>query len=142
MRLAVLSFLFIVILNSESKAIDINSLDIENVKVGDNIYDHFDKRHVSANLKKIRQTYTSKRYTRNSFKVLSPKNYTQIGVHYNNDKIIGAVNGTILYRTNSKACAKKEKDILNDILASFSKKPKTKGRPGDKIRHVKHRDSY
>ena len=142
MRLAVLSFLLLINLHCESKALNIKDIEIENVKIGDSIFDHFDKRHVTINEKIVVQGYNSKRYIRNEFKILSPKKYANIAVHYNKDKIIGAVNGTILYHSNSERCAKKEKEVLNDILTFISNKAKTRGRPGDKNRFIKYPDSY
>ena len=139
----ILSFLILISLNSESKALDIKDFDIENIKIGDSIFNHFDERHVSSNLKKYKQGYDSKKYTSNNFKILSPKKYNNIQVHYNDDKIIGSVGGYILYRNNSEEhCAKQEKEVVNDILTSLPKKTKTKGRPGDKIQYRKYPGSY
>lgn len=125
----------------KSYSLSVKNFEIENIKVGDSIYDHFEKKTVKRNERKIKSTYKSKKYQRNSFKVVNPNKYKRVSIHYDENKKIAVVAGIELFRKNSEICYNKEYKIFNDISKSIPE-VKVSGSPEKKIQHKKFKDSY
>ena len=118
MKLLISILIFILNLQSFTKAEDIRDFEIEGISIGDSLLEHFSKNTIKKSFESVGSKTT---YTDDSFLYVSiplkNKTYQKIGFHHKkNDKKYTAhsISGVIFF-DNFNNCLAKQKEIANDI---------------------------
>ena len=108
------------ILQSFTKAEDINEFEIEGISIGDSLLSHFSEKEIIEGLNY--DYYDSKTFIKVEFWNFTPDKYEIISAHVkNNDKdyLVYELSGNIIYKDNINDCYLQQKEIINELSKTF-----------------------
>tara|TARA_B100001175_G_scaffold233934_1_gene200347 strand:+ start:1516 stop:2103 length:588 start_codon:yes stop_codon:yes gene_type:complete len=122
MKKIIIILLFLLNLQSLSRADDISDFEIEGMSIGDSLLDIFSKKEIDS----IEPTYYPNSKKFHDVPVISSqfKNYDQItfGLKKNDERyIIYSLAGQLYFENDFDNCIKKKKEIIKDLSSLFSK---------------------
>tara|TARA_B100001250_G_scaffold385401_1_gene381100 strand:+ start:6451 stop:7038 length:588 start_codon:yes stop_codon:yes gene_type:complete len=124
----IIIFIFVLNLQSLTKADDISDFEIDGISIGDSLLDYYSKNEINEMLSKTVSTYTNMEIKRVFFKSINGSNYLQYNFHYINDKSYEIVNikGIMLMENKTNECNAKKLQVSKEIENSINFKDKQK----------------
>ena len=130
MRVFIVVLVLIFSFQSWTKAEDISEFEIEEMSIGDSLFDYISEKELKN---KPKAKYKNSKFIAIIIEKHNFEIYDAAQVVYKNvDKKIHGIDGILMYKNNLKKCLKKRDEIITDISELFSE---SKKRDKGKFKH-------